>query len=368
MALNRNGSPQGSVSKRTVTAKGDIIAATANSTVASLPVGADGTTLVADSSAATGLRYQANFAAGKNAIINGGFDIWQRGTSGFTTTDTYTADRWKVYLGGAGTVSQDTSLVATGSQYAARITSNSAGFVGGVYQSIETSNALLLAGKTVTVSVLIAGTVGKTANINIATSTSTDVAPFGSWTALLDSGPLTVSGSFTKFSATATIPSSAKSVRIGIGTSGSLASTEFLTFDQVQLEIGSVATPFSRAGGTLQGELAACQRYYYSTATGSDNYSYFGIGQAISSSAAKLAFPFPVRMRISPTSVVQTGNIGCLNSGNTAINNGTVTVEWSSNNLASLNITSTSGLTAGNATVVEGNNSATASLSFSAEL
>ena len=62
-----------------VDAKGDLIAASANDTPARLAVGANGETLVADSSASVGIRYQANFAAGKNKVINGDFGIWQRG-------------------------------------------------------------------------------------------------------------------------------------------------------------------------------------------------------------------------------------------------------------------------------------------------
>jgi hypothetical protein len=41
----------------------------------------------------------------KNYIINGGFRIWQRGTS-FTTMDAYGADRWKHGSGGTATVSR----------------------------------------------------------------------------------------------------------------------------------------------------------------------------------------------------------------------------------------------------------------------
>ena len=47
----------GAVNLSTVTAKGDILAATASSTVTNLPVGSDGQTLVADSTQATGLKW-----------------------------------------------------------------------------------------------------------------------------------------------------------------------------------------------------------------------------------------------------------------------------------------------------------------------
>jgi len=65
-----------------ITAKGDLF--TFSTAPARLAVGNNGESLVADSAATTGLRYQPTQAAGKNGVINGGFDNWQRGTSGFT--------------------------------------------------------------------------------------------------------------------------------------------------------------------------------------------------------------------------------------------------------------------------------------------
>ena len=98
-----------------LTAKGDLYGY--STTQARVPVGNDGETLVADSSTSTGLRYQGNFAAGKNKIINGDFGIWQRGTSFSNPANaTYVADRWFVELDGSSftrTISQQTFTPGT---------------------------------------------------------------------------------------------------------------------------------------------------------------------------------------------------------------------------------------------------------------
>ena len=105
-----------------LTAKGDLF--TYSTAPARLAVGNNGEQIVADSSTSTGLRYQGSQAAGKNTIINGGMDIWQRGTSfAFIAGELYTADRWYVYRGTnalGATLSRQTSGVNF-TQYCSRM-------------------------------------------------------------------------------------------------------------------------------------------------------------------------------------------------------------------------------------------------------
>jgi hypothetical protein len=70
----------------------------------------------------------------------------------------------------------------------------------------------------------------------------------------------------------------------------------------VQLEAGTVATPFRRNANSLQGELAACQRYYIRFG-GDSLFDHVGQGSAFSVTAANIRPNLPVTMRVKPSSV-----------------------------------------------------------------
>jgi hypothetical protein len=292
-----------------VDAKGDIVAASANDTPARLAVGANGTLLTADSSASTGLSYQNNFAAGKNKIINGDFSIFQRSTSATMSADAtyYAPDRWKSYYGSGGTtVTWSRQTFTPGAapvagyegQYFSRISAASsfsaAGEIG-MYQPIE--NVQTFAGQQITVSFYAKADSARTSTIYIAQN-------FGSGgsspVSTLTTQALTTS--WTRYSLTVTLASiSGKTVGTGsslsVGlfyTAGNATGAPVMDVWGFQVEAGSVATAFQTATGTVQGELAACQRYYQ---TGSFDVR-------LNSSVASGAFAFPQRitsMRISPT-------------------------------------------------------------------
>jgi hypothetical protein len=331
-------------------------------------VGNDGETLVADSSTSTGLRYQGSMAAGKNFIINGGFDIWQRGTS-FSTTNGgsgYNADRWTYYGGNTGTITQSTALLLAGSQYSFRFTSTGASGTATPYQLIETSNTVQLQGKTVTFSAYVAGTAGKTASLNLWYSTVDNDGLFGSWTQIsaTTGSSVTTSGSYQRLVYTYAIPSTARSLRVSLEGSA-LASTEFISWSNAQLELGSVATAFTRAGGTIQGELAACQRYYYRFG-GSSAYQRFAAGLFQNSTQAWINVQNPVPMRAAPTSV-DFSNLAVYDGNSIIAMTGISAVEYA-NNIAAILVSVASGGTQYRPVQIFANNTFSAFLGFSAEL
>jgi hypothetical protein len=311
------------VAKTVVDAKGDLIVGTAADTVGRLAVAENGSTIVADSSTSTGLRYQASMAAGKNAIINGGLDNWQRGTSFVPTAtggqSTYTADRWQANGGAAGrTITRQTTSDTTNVPnitYCLRLqrdsgnTSTATPFLGSL---LPIPDSMSFIGQTVTLSFyarkganfsatssllnfnLISGT--NTSDFNGFTGTYTGVAnPIATSTK-------TLTTTWQRFTATGTIAATATQfgVQFWFDPTGTAGAADYFEVTGVQIEVGSVATQFTRAGGTIQGELAACQRYYWRN-TGGVAYSSNGTSLAYSTTKAISKMQPPVSMRIAPT-------------------------------------------------------------------
>jgi hypothetical protein len=90
---------------------------------------------------------------------------------------------------------------------------------------------------------------------------------------------------------------------VTISPNAAIANTVVVYYGQIQLELGSAATPFSRAGGTFQQELAACQRYYKSSTATYDGY----LGQCAATTTARIGFPLPVSMRVAPSVSLRSG-------------------------------------------------------------
>jgi len=355
------------VAKTVVDAKGDLIAGTAADTVNRLAVGNNGETLVADSSTSTGLRYQATQAAGKNYIINGGFDIWQRGTS--TSGNAYGADRWYGLLAaGTGTFAQSTATpVVSGSQYFTRFTASAGSTSAYLEQAIEQAMVIPLRGQAMVLSGYLRGSFTGNVAFNVLYSNSTDARASVSTSVTTSYSTTAITSSFVRFTATFTVPTDAVGLKLQIGSSGTpIGNTQTFDWSNFQLEVGSVPTQFTRAGGTIQGELAACQRYYWRGGNGA--YSTYGTGFGISATVTTMMCPLPVEMRVPPTTV-DFSNI-CLvdNATRTAITSIALSLYCAKTTGAVEATVGSSVLTTNRFYFIQNNNNAAGYIGFSAEL
>ena len=360
-----------------VDAKGDLVAASGADTPARLAVGANGETLVADSSTSTGLRYQSGYNG--NGIINGGFDIWQRGTSiANTATYLYSADRWQQGGSAAQTTSRQTSSL-TGIQYCARVQRNSASTsttVVAINVSMESADSYRFAGQTVTFSFYArAGanysSASNVLSVYVQSGTGTDQNANSGYTgaAAIFGASSTLTTSWQRFTYTAAVASSATEIAASfyytpVGTAGA---NDYFEVTGVQLELGSVATNFKRAGGTIQGELAACQRYYYRIG-GDAVYQGITMGRGSAATTIQGYINTPVTLRTGASSVDYSTLIASVNaSGVTAVSS--ITINQTGKNMVDLTITcSGASFTTGGLAYVQTNNSTSGYLALSAEL
>jgi hypothetical protein len=295
-----------------IDAKGDIITATAADTPARLAVGNNGESLVADSSTSTGLRWQGDYAAGKNKVINGDF-YWNQRNFTTGTGSEYVADRMLTALSGAtGTSSREsftvgqTAVPGNPVAYGKMVITTGNDFARLIHRIEDVST---FAGQTATLSFYAKGvnptTAGKL-NVRLQQQFGTG----GSTAVATAEQDLVLTTSFTKYTYTFSVPS-ISGTTVGAGNYLSIdigqlsnASTQGWTLEvaQIQLEAGSVATAFQTATGTLQGELAACQRYYQ--IAGDTIYEIMDGGYMVSGNVAYPSWIFAVPMRTTPTGTV----------------------------------------------------------------
>jgi hypothetical protein len=300
-----------------VDAKGDLVAASGADTPARLAVGNNGETLVADSSTSTGLRYSATPSA-SNPILNAACEIAQRGTTALASnaaTNQFMTDRWQVFraVAGATFTRQNTSDTTNLPNIrfctrAARDSGNTATNAIFTWQNLETINTIPFVGKTVTLSFYArAGAnyspTSSLLQVRLQTGTGTDQNYINGYTGSANpiASTATLTTTWQRFTYTGTIATSVTEMAPVVYSepTGTAGANDYYEVTGWQIDIGSVALPFRTYAATIQGELAACQRYFYLLASGTGFLLANGI--YISATQFSAVVPLPVTMRTAPT-------------------------------------------------------------------
>ena len=263
-------------------------------------------------------------AGTRNRIINGNFDIWQRGTS-FTANE-YGADRWiNNRIGTTATHSRQPftlgqTAVPNEPTYFCRTVVSSvagAGNLSILLQKIE--DVRTFAGQQVTISFWAKVDATKNISVEMTQFFGSGGSPSAEVTAI-GTTKVSIGTSWQKVTVTATVPSINGKT---LGTDNNSFLTAIIWFDagsnfnartdslgqqsgtfeiaQVQIEPGPVATPFERR--PIGAELALCQRYFCSTIF--NNRFLAAGGGHINESAIY----WPVQMREAPTVTLNTTGI-----------------------------------------------------------
>ena len=265
----------------------------------------------------------------KNRLLNGSFNVAQRGTSfvsGANDDDTYNLDRWYVLSDGNDAVDiTQTTTVPTGAKYSIGLDVETVNKKFGIAQIIENVNCYDAIGGNVTLSfqAKVSATT-KLDNVKCAvvawsgTADSVTSDIISAWgaegtnptliaNATYENTPanLNVTTSWATYSVTANVDTASTANIIVFIWSDVTDTTagDFLHITNAQLEIGTSATPFERR--LYNQELANCQRYYEFQPI---NYLIFS-GNVTSGSFYFCGIPFLVTKRATPTIVMSNGGV-----------------------------------------------------------
>jgi hypothetical protein len=267
----------------------------------------------------------------RNAIINGNFDFWQRGTS-FTATG-YGSDRWfHAVVGSTQSVTRQsftlgqTDVPGEPLYFCRTVVTSVAGVGNYVLLAQRLEGVRSFAGQQVTVSFWAKADSTKNISVDFQQSFGTGGSP-SAIVRGIGAVKVSIGTSWQKITVTTTLPSlSGKTIGSNLNDTAQLdiwfeagsnwnTSTDSLgqqsgTFDiaQVQIEPGPVATPFEKR--PQQVELALCQRYFQVISVGTRGYQ--GAGSFIGSD-----YNFVVAMRgvpiLTSLSTEESSNVGTVN-------------------------------------------------------
>jgi hypothetical protein len=336
------------------------------------------------------------FAAGKNKILNGDFGINQRGFSSASGSglNQYTFDRWLVtnangtYAPSAQTFTPGAAPVSgyESTNFLRNTTSgqSASGDYSVMLQRIE--DVRTLAGQTATLSFWAKGGSG-TPKIGLEISSS--FGSGGSPSTGVDTaiGAVTLSTSWARYSVTFTVPSisgktigttpnsSYQQINFWLSAGSSLATRassigiQNNTIDiwGIQLEAGSNATAFQTSTGSIQGELAACQRYYERINLPTGNTQNFGLGMPPGGNVFDITYNFKVEKR-SGTQTLDYANVAVYVTSFGSYSGGTVAVTSTNTMAQCVRYTHTSSPWSGVQVGWMYGNTSGAYLGFSAEL
>jgi hypothetical protein len=263
----------------------------------------------------------------RNIVINGGFDVWQRGTSAVipsTVATAYVADRWSGYRAVVGSTQSQVTSGLSGFQYALRTQRDSGNTaVNPIYigQSFETSALSKVAGLPIVVSFYAraganfsAASSSLLVRLGVGTGTEANVT-YGGYTSYTE--PLvqtvTLTTSWQRFVMYVTVP--AGTTQAGLyftwTPSGTASTNDYVDFTGVQLEQNYQPTPFEQR--PIGVELALCQRYFensgYPTQSVTTGVTGQGAWIPAASAYTLCAEPqFRVTKRVAPTVTVYNTN------------------------------------------------------------
>lgn len=242
----------------------------------------------------------------RNLLINGNFDVWQRGTSHSITSSQYTVDRWQLIFdgtpAGGGTVTRQTFAlgqtdVPNNPKYYLQYDFPSVGTPSNyIRQSIEGVHNL--AGQTATFSFWAKVPSG---TMTIGTQFQQEFGSGGSPSSGVYGIGLTnftVTTSWQKFTMTTTLPSISGKT-IGTNNDKLNAAITFpggpgtIHLAQAQVEAGDTATSFEVRPYDM--ELLRCQRYFFQPPSAYTDVTGFNYA-----SGAYSAVFFPTTMRVTP--------------------------------------------------------------------